>query len=85
VCWDNDQRLSAPVLAALRACSGIVVGDNEPYRLEPAEEYSLPVHATRRGLKHLQIEVRRDEVADTAGQRRWAALFGDRLEQVLDR
>jgi predicted N-formylglutamate amidohydrolase len=85
VCWDNDQRLSAPMLDALRAYSGIVVGDNEPYRLDPDEDYSVPVHATRRGLKHLLIEFRQDEIADAAGQQRWAALFGDCLEQVLSR
>jgi predicted N-formylglutamate amidohydrolase len=83
VCWDGDQRLSAPMLAALRARSGIAVGDNEPYRLDPAEDYSVPVHAARRGLKHLQIEFRQDEVADAAGQRRWAELFGDCLDEVL--
>lgn len=85
VCWDNDHRLSTPLLAALRACSGIVVGDNEPYRLDPVEDYSVPVHAARRGLKHLQIEFRQDEIAEAAGQQRWAALFGDCLEQVLGR
>jgi predicted N-formylglutamate amidohydrolase len=37
----------------------------------------------RRGLKHLQIEFRQDEVAEAAGQRRWADLFGDCLEEVL--
>ncbi|HKP26059.1 MAG TPA: N-formylglutamate amidohydrolase [Dongiaceae bacterium] len=85
VCWDDDQRLSAPMLDALRAHSGIVVGDNEPYRLDPAEDYSVPHHATRRGLKHLMIEFRQDEIADAAGQQRWARLFGDCLEQVLSR
>lgn len=85
VCWDGDQRLSAPMLEALRACSGIVVGDNEPYRLDPAEDYSVPVHAASRGLKHLQIEFRQDEVADTAGQKRWADLFAGCLERVLGR
>jgi predicted N-formylglutamate amidohydrolase len=85
VCWDNDRRLSAPMLDALRARAGIVVGDNEPYNLDPNEDYSVPVHATRRGLRHLQIEFRQDEVANAAGQQRWAALFGDCLEQVLSR
>ena len=85
VCWDTDQRLSAPMLDALRARNGIVVGDNEPYNLDPNEDYSVPVHAARRGLKHLQIEFRQDEVADAAGQQRWAQLFGDCLEQVLGR
>jgi predicted N-formylglutamate amidohydrolase len=85
VCWDTDRRLSAPMLDALRARAGIVVGDNEPYNLDPNEDYSVPVHATRRGLQHLQIEFRQDEVADAAGQQRWATLFGDCLEQVLSR
>jgi predicted N-formylglutamate amidohydrolase len=83
VCWSGDRRLSAPMLDALRARPGIVVGDNEPYLLDPSEDYSVPVHALRRGLKHLQIEFRQDEVADKAGQQRWAALFGDCLEEVL--
>jgi predicted N-formylglutamate amidohydrolase len=85
VCWDTDQRLSLPMLDALRAHAGIVIGDNEPYNLDPNEDYSVPIHATRRGLKHLQIEFRQDEVADQAGQQRWAQLFGDCLEQVLSR
>ena len=45
----------------------------------------MPVHATRRGLEHLQIEFRQDEVAEAVGQQRWATLFGDCLEQVLSR
>lgn len=85
VCWDSDRRLSAPMLDALRRRTGIAVGDNEPYRLDPAEDYSVPVHAARRGLEHLQVEFRQDEVADAAGQQRWAAVFGDCLEQVLGR
>jgi predicted N-formylglutamate amidohydrolase len=83
VCWSGDQRLSAPMLDALRARPGIAVGDNEPYLLDPSEDYSIPTHAMRRGLKHLQIEFRQDEVADSTGQQRWAALFGDCLEEVL--
>jgi predicted N-formylglutamate amidohydrolase len=83
VCWADDQRLSTPMLGALRARAGIVVGDNEPYLLEPIEDYSIPFHALRRGLKHLQIEFRQDEVADPAGQQCWADLFGDCLEEIL--
>jgi predicted N-formylglutamate amidohydrolase len=83
VCWDADRRLSTPMLAALRARPGIVVGDNQPYNIDPAEDYSVPFHATRYGLKHLQIEFRQDEIADASSQQRWAALFRDCLEEVL--
>jgi predicted N-formylglutamate amidohydrolase len=68
---------------ALRARPDIVVGDNEPYRLDPRDDYSTPVHAMHRGLRHLQVEFRQDEVADAAGQQRWARLFGDCLEETL--
>ncbi len=85
ICWSDDRRLSAPMLEALCARAGITVGDNEPYRLDPQEDYSVPVHAMRRGLKHLQVEFRQDEIADAAGQQRWADLFGDCLERVLKR
>ena len=83
VCWAEDRRLSAPMLDALRARAGVAVGDNQPYSLDPREDYSTPVHALRRGLRHLQIEFRQDEIADRAGQQRWADLFGACLEQVL--
>ena len=85
VCWLDDQRLSAPMLGALRARPGIKVGDNQPYRLDLHEDYSVPVHAMRRGLKHLLVEFRQDEVADDSGQKRWADLFGDCLERVLEK
>jgi predicted N-formylglutamate amidohydrolase len=84
VCWQGDRRLSAPMLEALRAQRGIMVGDNEPYDLDVQEDYSVPTHAMQRGLKHLQIEFRQDEVSDPIGQRRWSELFGDCLERVLE-
>ena len=85
ICWLDDRRLSDPMLAALRARPGITVGDNEPYRLDLAEDYTVPVHAMRRGLKHLLVEFRQDEIVDAPGQRRWAELFGDCLEETLAR
>ncbi len=83
MCWQEDERLSRPMLHALRARGDIVVGDNEPYSLDRSEDYSVPVHAMRRGLKHLQVEFRQDEVAEPDGQQRWATIFGDCLKVVL--
>lgn len=85
LCSHADRRLTDPVLAALRRRGDIVVGDNEPYNLDPVEDYSVPLHAMRRGLKHLQVEFRQDEVATPEGQRRWADIFGASIEQVLSR
>ena len=74
-----DRRLTDPVLARLRAAGDIVVGDNQPYDLDPEVDYSIPEHALRRGLMHLQVEFRQDEIADPVAQHRWAL----RLAQAL--
>ena len=39
-----DRSLAGPVLAALRRLDGIVVGDNQPYDLDPNVDYSIPFH-----------------------------------------
>jgi predicted N-formylglutamate amidohydrolase len=79
----SDRRLTDPVLAALRAPGDLVVGDNEPYAIEPDLDYSIPFHALRRGLLHLQVELRQDEIADAVGQRRWATRFAEVLTRCI--
>jgi predicted N-formylglutamate amidohydrolase len=74
-----DRSLADPMLAALRRPGDVVVGDNQPYDLDPKMDYSIPFHALRRGLPHLQVEFRQDEVSDAAAQYRWAL----RLAQAL--
>jgi len=78
----TDRTLADPMLAALRRAGDITVGDNQPYDLDPAMDYSTPFHAMRRGLRHLQVEFRQDEIADAAGQVRWARRFADALNEV---
>lgn len=85
MCSAADRRLNDPVLAALRRHADIVVGDNEPYTLDSKEDYSVPYHAMRRNLQHLQVEFRQDEIASPDGQRRWADIFGACIEHVICR
>jgi predicted N-formylglutamate amidohydrolase len=79
----EDKRLATPMLAALRKRIGFLVGDNQPYALDPTEDYTVPVHAMRRALRHLQVEFRQDLVASEQGAAKWAAVFGDALAEVL--
>jgi predicted N-formylglutamate amidohydrolase len=78
----NDRSLVEPMLEALRRPGDLMVGDNQPYDLDPAVDYSIPFHAMRRGLPYLQVEFRQDEVADAAGQDRWARRFADSLVRL---
>ena len=50
----------------------LVVGDNQPYRVSDATDYAIPVHAERRGLPHVELEIRQDLIADATGQQAWA-------------
>ncbi len=75
-----DRSLADPLLEALRSPGDVVVGDNEPYDLDPAVDYSTPFHALRRGLPHLQVEFRQDEIADAESQRKWALRFARALK-----
>lgn len=74
-----DRRLADPVLAALRQPGDVVVGDNQPYDLDPEVDYSVPFHALRRGLPHIQVEFRQDEIPDARTQYRWALRFAQAL------
>jgi predicted N-formylglutamate amidohydrolase len=72
VCWAEDRRLAGSVMEALARVPDIVVGDNEPYNLDLQEDYTVPVHALRRGLSYLQVEFRQDLIDTPAGARHWA-------------
>lgn len=74
-----DRTLAEPVLAALRRPGDVVVGDNQPYDLDPKVDYSVPFHALRRKLPHIQVEFRQDEVSEAASQRQWALRFAQTL------
>jgi predicted N-formylglutamate amidohydrolase len=74
-----DRTLTDPVLAALRLPGDVVVGDNQPYDLDPAVDYTVPFHAIRRGLPHLQVEFRQDLIAEAASHLLWAQRFAQAL------
>ena len=76
----------ARILLDLLECEGdLVVGDNEPYRVGDLTDYTIPVHGERRGLPHVEIEIRQDLIADEAGQRAWAARLSRLLPEALRR
>ena len=72
VLYQRDARFAHALLEALRDEGDLVVGDNEPYRVSDATDYAIPVHAERRGLPHVELEIRQDLIADEAGQQAWA-------------
>ena len=85
VLYNRDARLANIMLDLLRAERDLVVGDNAPYAVSDVTDYGVPVHAERRGLPHVEIEIRQDLIADEAGQTEWAARFERLLRAALER
>ncbi len=77
--YQRDTRLPPRLLRLLRAEADLVVGDNEPYAVSDATDYTIPVHGEARGLMNSGIEIRQDLIADPAGEQQWA----DRLARIL--
>jgi predicted N-formylglutamate amidohydrolase len=85
VLYNRDARLADIMLELLRAEGDLTVGDNAPYAVSDVTDYTVPVHAERRGLPHVEIEIRQDLIADVAGQAAWAARFERLLPAAIER
>ena len=79
VLYNRDARLAHSLFKLLSTEDGLVVGENEPYAVSDLTDYTVPVHGERRGLPHVEIEIRQDEITDPAGQTAWA----ERLARLL--
>jgi hypothetical protein len=79
VLYNRDARLARCLFELLSAEDGLIVGDNEPYGVSDLTDYTVPVHAERRGLPYVEIEIRQDQITEAAGQRDWA----ERLARLL--
>jgi predicted N-formylglutamate amidohydrolase len=80
--WDQDPRLVKPLLDCLRKETDFSIGDNEPYsgRLQGDSMYR---HGSSRGLAHVLVEVRQDQIRDAEGQQEWAGRLADILTRIM--
>jgi predicted N-formylglutamate amidohydrolase len=79
VLYAQAQTLGERLVAGLRVDPALVVGANEPYRIEAEEDFTVPVHGDAKGIPAVLLEVRQDLLADEAGAEAWA----ERLAPLL--
>lgn len=84
VLWDKDTRIALPLLAALRAMPGLVVGDNEPYSGRHPADYTIDSHAEPHGIPYAAIEIRQDRIQSREGQAEWAERLHLALAPILE-
>jgi len=83
VLWHGDDRLSAPLLDALRLDPVLRVGDNEPYSGRVPQPYTIPIHAEALGRPHVAVEIRQDLIDTHHGAEAWANRLAAALRGVL--
>jgi predicted N-formylglutamate amidohydrolase len=72
VLYNRDPRLGRALLDVLRRETSLVVGDNEPYSVSDLTDYGIVEYGEKRGLLHVELEIRQDLVRDDQGQAAWA-------------
>ncbi len=83
VMFSRDERLARALSSGLRARSGLIVGENQPYS-GITHGYCLKLHGLAQGLPHAQIEIRQDLICTEEGQRWWSDLLAAVVEPILD-
>jgi predicted N-formylglutamate amidohydrolase len=82
VLYNRDLRFGKRLMTLLNTEEKFTVGHNVPYTVSDETDYTIPVHAERRGLHHVLIEIRQDLIAGEDGQRAWSALLARLLPQA---
>jgi predicted N-formylglutamate amidohydrolase len=72
ILYNRDRRFAGLVLDELRREPALTIADNEPYFVSDETDYTIPQHGEARGLPHVEIEIRQDQLRDDAGQKQWA-------------
>jgi len=72
ILYGKAARFGTALVHALAEDPALEVGDNEPYRIDPDYDYTVPVHGDARGCDAVLLEVRQDLLGDDAGCEAWA-------------
>ncbi len=85
VLYAGATRFAQALIAGLRRGTDRAVGDNEPYKVSPETDYTVPVHGDARGLDAVLIEMRQDLLATGEGIEQWAAELTPVLTEIAER
>jgi predicted N-formylglutamate amidohydrolase len=86
VLYNRDPRLARALAEVLRRDDpDLMIGENEPYAVSDASDYAIPEYGEKRGIPHVEIEIRQDLIAADAGQRAWAGRLAAGLREAQAR
>lgn len=74
----GDEGFARHLLDRLRGRRGLVVGDNQPYRMD-ATDHTVPRHAFAAGWAYAELEIRQDLLSDTESIAGWTEMLAEVL------
>lgn len=63
---EGNTRFALALLKTLQRFEGLVIGDNEPYRMDETD-FTVPTHAFPVAIPYVEIEVRQNELSNDRG------------------
>lgn len=82
--FNRDDRVARRIEALAVEDPSLCLGINEPYAISDLSDYTVPVHGERRGIPHIEFEIRQDLIEHEAGQDEWAGRLTGWLERIAD-
>lgn len=83
--YNRDRRMADILHDLLAEDPDLCIGDNQPYAVSDESDYGVPVHGERRGLPHIEIEMRHDLIETVAHQQAWAERWAELLVRADER
>lgn len=82
--FNRDDRVARRIQALAAEEPSLCIGINEPYAISDLSDYTVPVHGERRGIPHIEFEIRQDLIEHEAGQDEWAGRLAGWLAGIAD-
>jgi len=83
VLYNRDPRFAQILMEVLHREEGLVVGDNEPYAVTDASDYTIPVHGEQRDLDHVALEIRKTSSRPKRVSGNWRRCLCDCFRKLM--
>ena len=70
--FNRDPRLARILASLIGEDQSVDVSTNEPYAISDSTDFTIPEHGEKRGIPHVEIEIRQDLSESADGQSAWA-------------
>ena len=83
VLYDSSVSLAKNCIDFLSQKKTLIVGDNQPYKIEKGGDYTIPYHGDNKKIPAILIEIRQDLIQKKIGQEKWAGIINSMIRDCF--